>query len=142
MKSNKMIQNLLENWPTKVFSLLVAIGLYLVVSLFLVGSKKVEIPLEIIHPIGYEAVSTLDESVELIIRADQRYVSLINSSAIQAVADFSFVDSEGVASTRVQLMYKEELFNIDFSLSTNPEIIKVFYQEKDREDSPVDEVLL
>ena len=142
MKSNKMIQNLLENWPTKVFSLLVAIGLYLVVSLFLVGSKKVEIPLEIIHPTGYEAVSTLDESVELIIRADQRYVSLINSSAIQAVADFSFVDSEGVASTRVQLMYKEELFNIDFSLSTNPEIIKVFYQEKDREDSPTDEVLL
>ncbi|NCB01020.1 MAG: hypothetical protein EOM67_02500 [Spirochaetia bacterium] len=140
MKSNKTIKTILQNWPAKIFSLLIAIALYLVVTLSLVGSQTIEIPLKIIHPTGYEAVSTLEETVELTLKAQQKYLALINPRAIQAVADFSFVASTGVAVTQVALSYDESLFNIDVSLSTNPERIKVFYQKSEGENPLNDEV--
>lgn len=129
MKSNSTINNLLRNWPVKMFSFLIALALYLVVSLSLMGSVEVEIPLTVIHPTGYEALSIVDEKIELTIRAKQKYVALINPHAIKAIADFSFVHSEGVASSRVSFEYDTSLFDIDFSLTATPEYTRVFYQK-------------
>ncbi len=129
MKSNSTINNLLRNWPVKMFSFLTAVALYLVISLSFMGSVEVEIPLTIVHPVGYEALSIVDEKIELTIRAQQKYVALINPHAIKARADFSFVHSDGVATSRVLLEYDESLFDIDFSLIPNPEFIRVFYQK-------------
>ena len=137
MKSNKIINNLLQNWSVKMFSFLVAIALYIIITLSLLGSISVEIPLSVIHPKGYEALSIVDEKIELTIRAQQKYVALINPHAINAVADFSFVNSDGVASARVILEFDESLFDIDFSLFTNPEFIRVFYEKVQPSDDEV-----
>ena len=119
------------------FSFLVAIALYIIITLSLLGSISVEIPLSVIHPKGYEALSIVDEKIELTIRAQQKYVALINPHAINAVADFSFVNSDGVASARVILEFDESLFDIDFSLFTNPEFIRVFYEKVQPSDDEV-----
>lgn len=142
MKSNKNVDTLLRNWPIKMFSFLIALGLYLVVSLSLMDSVEVELPLTIIHPAGFEALSILDEKVELTIRTQQRYVALINPHAINATADFSYVHTDGVASSRVVLEYDESLFDIEFSLSANPDYIRVFYEKFEEEPPVSDEVVL
>jgi hypothetical protein len=142
MKSNKIINNLLRNWPVKMFSFLIALALYLVISLSLMGSLEVEIPITIIHPAGFEALSIVEDKVELTIRTQQKYVALINPNAITAIADFSFVHTDGVASSRVSLEYDESLFNIDISIIADPEFIRVFYQKVNEDAASSEEVVL
>ena len=50
MKLNDVWRAIMFNWPVKVFSLVLAIGLYLVVNYATMDQRKVEIPLQVLLP--------------------------------------------------------------------------------------------
>jgi hypothetical protein len=136
MKLNDLWRTILDNWPTKVFSLLLAIGVYLVISFATLNTRSVEIPLQVILPESYEATSTIAESVILRIRTDERYIGMIDPTAIDAVVDYSRVSQEGVASAPVLLHADPSFISIDVAFSTQPEMLRVFFKKKTQQ--PID----
>jgi YbbR domain-containing protein len=137
MKLNNLWRTILEDWPIKVISLLLATSLYLVINYATLDNRRVEIPLQVKIPVGYEATSTIPDSVMLHIKAEERFIGMINSSAITAVADFSTITSEGVATVPILIHAEASFIDIQVSLSTDPETIKVFFRKTERlqEDS-------
>lgn len=126
MKTNKIMRSLLFNWPVKIFSLLLAVGIYMVVNYATLDTRRVEIPLQVIMPSGYEASSNVPESVTLHIRADERYIGMVDSSAINATADFSKVADEGAFSAPILLDTQKSYMDIDVSFSTKPETVRLY----------------
>jgi hypothetical protein len=102
------------------------------------ATVTLQIPLTVIEPAGYSATSTVDDSVQLIINGDRKYIYLINPESIRAIADFSSVRESGVAIRNVMLEYDDSLFDIELTFSTNPQTIKIFYQENENPEE-VDE---
>ena len=78
MKPNNLWRAIIFNWPVKVFSLVLAIGIYLVVNYATLDQRKVDIPLQVVLPGGYEATSTILDSVTLVIRTDARHIGMID----------------------------------------------------------------
>jgi hypothetical protein len=131
MKMNNLLRTISHNWPIKVFSLLLAVALYLVIHFTTMATVTLFIPLRVIEPVGFSATSTVDDSVELSIYGDKKYIYLINPSAIEATADFSTVSKSGVATRDVMLSYDDTLFDIELNFTTDPESVKIFYQDND-----------
>ena len=131
MKLNKIMRSLLFNWPVKVFSLLLAVGIFMVVNYATLDTRRVEIPLEVIIPSGYEASSNVPTSVTLHIRADERYIGMVDSSAIKATADFSKIDGEGAFSAPVLLGAQKSYMNIEVAFSTDPETVRIYLVKTD-----------
>jgi pyridoxine 5'-phosphate synthase PdxJ len=140
MKLNDLWRTILDNWPIKVFSLLLAIGVYVIISFATLNTRTVEIPLEVRFPAGYEAASTVADSVMLHIRADERYIGMIDPTAIEAVVDYSWVSQEGVATAPVLLHAEPSFVSIDVSFTTQPETLRVLFKKKAQQqlDNPVD----
>lgn len=131
MKLNDVWRAIMFNWPVKVFSLVLAIGLYLVVNYATMDQRKVEIPLQVLLPAAFEATSTVPDSVTLVIKADARHIGMIDPSRISAVADFSAVDSEGAVSVPVLLVAERSYIALEVSLATDPETIRVYLSQVD-----------
>lgn len=127
MKLNNLWRTLMNNWVVKVFSLLLAIGVYLVINYATLDQRKVDIPLEVIMPTEYQAVSTVPHTVSLIIKTDSRYSALIDPWTVKATADFSHVDSEGVKSTAVILSTEGPYASTKVYFSTQPEVIRIYF---------------
>ena len=134
MKLNDMWRAIMFNWPVKMFSLVLAIGLYLVINYATLDQRKVEIPLQVRMPVGYEATSTVPASVMLIIKSDARHIGLIDPSAITAIADFSAVDSEGAVSVPVLLEADRSYLTVEVSLATDPEVVRVYFSQAETAD--------
>ena len=132
MKPNKLWRTMLFNLPVKVFSLLLAISIYLVVNYATLDQRTVEIPLHVILPEGFVATSTVPESVTLKIKADERYIGMVDSTAIKATVDYSMVDTEGVSSAPVVLAAQSSYFDIEISFSTDPETIRIYFQKSEK----------
>jgi hypothetical protein len=127
MKLNNLWRTLMNNWIVKVFSLLLAIGVYLVINYATLDQRKVDIPLEVIMPIKYQAVSTVPKTISLIIKTDSRYSSIIDPWTVKAKADFSNVDSEGVKSTAVILSTEGPYASTKVYFSSQPEVIRIYF---------------
>ncbi len=128
MKMNDITRGILTNWPIKVLSLLLAVLIYTVIHLTSLVTREVEIPLRVIHPEHYTAVSTVVQQVTLILTGDDEAMSALRTDAVDAVADFSAVNSEGVHERPVSLLYDNSLFDVDFSASTDPSVLKIYYE--------------
>ena len=128
MKLNKHLQNMLYHWPSKVLSLVFAICIYLFIQYSTIGARVVTIPLDVHLPAGYEAMSLVPDSVEVEIRGNDDIIYLINPNSIMASINFSFVQSEGIASAPVMLMYEENVFESGgVSVSPNPSPYRILF---------------
>lgn len=131
MKPNKIMRTLLFNWPIKVFSLLLAIGIYIVINYALLDTRVVEIPLQVVMPVAYEASSNVPTSVTLSMRADERYITMIDAAAVRAVADFSHVRAEGAFSAPIVLHAQKSFVDMEVAFSTDPETIRIYFVKSD-----------
>lgn len=131
MKPIKQLQNMLYHWPTKVISLVFAVFIYLFIQYSTMGARVVTIPLHVLLPSGYEAMSLVPDSVEVEIRGDEDIIYLIDPNAIQANLDFSFVQSAGIASAPVVLLYEENIFESGgISVSPNPSQYRILFNQQ------------
>ncbi|MFA5513359.1 MAG: hypothetical protein WDA17_00380 [Sphaerochaetaceae bacterium] len=135
MNSSTFWRALTNNWTVKVFSLLLAIGIFFVVNYATVDQKVIEIPLQIVMPQDYEAISTVPPNVNLIIRSDPRYTRLVDPYDFKAKVDFSFVQSDGVSSSPVLLTSDSNYKSMNLFFTTDPEIIRIYFVAKEQEST-------
>ena len=128
MKLNKHLQNMLYHWPAKVISLVFAVCIYLFIQYSTTGARIVTIPLDVQLPSGYVAMSLVPESVEVEIRGNEDVIYLIDPNSIKASIDFTFVQSEGIASAPVALLYEENIFESGgVSVSPTPSLHRILF---------------
>ena len=128
MKLNKNLQTILYHWPAKVLSLVFAICIYLFIQYSTIGARVVTIPLDVLLPTGYVAVSLVPESVEVKIRGDEDVIYLVDPNSILASIDFTFVHDEGISSAPIVLVYDENVFESGgVSVSPNPSQYRILF---------------
>ncbi len=131
MKLNKHLQNMLYHWPAKVISLIFAVFIYLFIQYSTTGARVVTILLDVQLPSGYEAMSLVPESVEVAIRGNEDVIYLIDPNSIMASINFTFVQSEGISSAPVMLMYEENVFESGgVSVSPNPSQYRILFNRE------------
>ncbi|MGD1832829.1 MAG: CdaR family protein [Sphaerochaetaceae bacterium] len=131
MKMNDLIRTIRHNWPVKVISFVLALAIYMVIHYTTMATSSYQIPLNVIEPEGYTIVSTVEQTVQLNVTGDKKYIYMVNPKAVTATADFSQVNESGVAVRNVILSYDDSLFDIDVTFSTDPESIKIFFEESE-----------
>ncbi len=75
MKMNDISRTVLNNWPIKVFSLILALCIYTIIHFTFIAERELEIPLDLILPAGYTAVSTVPDTVLVTLKGDDRDIS-------------------------------------------------------------------
>lgn len=132
MRQNKVIQSLLLNWPAKVFSLVLAILVYVFVQYASLDIRVVTIPLEVSLPAeGVAPQSKVPSEIEVEIKGKDSLIHLVNPSAIEASVDFSTVRGEGISVRNVVLEYERHLFDTShITFVANPVQIRIFFMSE------------
>ncbi len=131
MKANKHLQNILYHWQAKVISLVFALCVYLFIQYSTIGARVVTIPLDVVLPSGYEAMSLIPDSVDVEIRGNDDIIYLINPNSITASLDYSFVRSEGIFTAPVLLIYEENVFESGgVSVSPEPSQYRILFKKE------------
>ncbi len=130
MKS-KIVSTILQNWIPKIFSLLIALFIVLAVRFMNVNDRVVTLPLNVLLPEGYEAVSLVPDTVEAVITGPDSIIYLVDPSEISASADFSSVSGSGIARVPVMLEYQENIYTRDgLVVSARPSSVRILFEEK------------
>ena len=107
---NKALSSILQNWIPKIFSLLIALFIVITIRFMNVNDRVVTLPLEVILPENYKAVSLVPDTVDAVITGSDSIIYLVDPSAIKATADFSAVSVSGIAKVPVSLEYRDDIY--------------------------------
>ncbi len=133
MKHNsKGLSSFVSSWVPRVLSLMVAIFIFAAVRYFNMASRVVSIPLDVTLPdgAGVEPESLVPSSIDIVISGDDDLVYLIDPDSISAYADFSDVDSSGIARRAVSLTYAEEVFeDTALTVRADPDIVRILFRD-------------
>ncbi len=126
MKLNKVVQNILYNWPVKVLCLVCAMGIYLVVQYSSLSTRVLDIPLQFTPPENYVVNSLVPQTIEVRITGPDESIYRILPDRITASVDFSFVAKVGLSTALVMVDYQSVLEEIPgISITTKPASITV-----------------
>lgn len=131
MKFDKTSGRLFRDWQVKILCLIFAAFIYIMVAFESQGERVVTMPLEIIMPQGYQPTSIVPETASVVVRGSEKQIYLVDMSRVKLYADFSDVQSSGVASAAVNVDYTELLDYIgftDISIFTRPSVIKIYFE--------------
>ncbi len=128
---NKALSSILQNWIPKIFSFLIAVFIVLTVRFMNVNDRIVTLPLEVILPEGYTAVSLVPDTVDAVITGSDSIIYLVDPSEIKAKADFSSVSAPGIARVPVSLDYRDDVYTRDgLVVSAKPSSVRILFEEK------------
>ena len=131
MKQSKFLSGLLQNWIPKIFSLLIALFIVITIRFMNVNDRVVTLPLEVILPENYKAVSLVPDTVDAVITGSDSIIYLVDPSAIKATADFSAVSVSGIAKVPVSLEYRDDIYTRDgLVVSAQPSSVRILFEEK------------
>lgn len=130
-KSNKMT-SLISHVTPKVFSLLAAIVVFLVIEYFQMIDRKVVIPLRVELPSEnlLVAQSLIPDRVEVVISGSDKLVYLVEPDKIIAVADFSHITEPGIARVPVILNYDQDVFDsAELVVTATRPVVRILFKE-------------
>lgn len=130
-KSNKMT-SLISHVTPKVFSLLAAIVVFLVIEYFQMIDRKVVIPLRVELPSENQLVaqSLIPDRVEVVISGSDKLVYLVEPDKIIAVADFSHITEPGIARVPVILNYDQDVFDsAELVVTATRPVVRILFKE-------------
>lgn len=119
------------NWQIKIICLLVACLVFFCFELGMPGERKITMPLDVIFPENLEVTSLIPETVDVVVRGNEKQIYMVDVSRIKVYADFSSVKSAGVASAPVTIDYTDLLDYIsisDLTIYTDPSIVKLYFE--------------
>lgn len=126
-------KSIFANWQVKIICFVVALFIYIIVAYGIQTRRTITLPLEVVMPEGYKAVSVVPESADLVISGSENVIYLFDAQEFRLKADFSNVSNEGVASVPVTFEADELASHIDLTamtIYTNPSFIKVYFEKK------------
>lgn len=131
MSKNSFVQSLLYEWQVKLVCILLACCCYFIITFNSNQDRNVEVPLEVMLPANYESESLVPSSITLNINGSEDVIYLIDPALIKATADFSSVNSEGIAQKTVVLDYDEKAFRKGaITVKTVPSVVRISFKEK------------
>ncbi len=135
MKRNKTSSNegVFSNWQIKILCFIFAVVVFVLVYYTGLESRKVSLPLDVILPEKYEAVSVIPDTGNLIIMGDEKEIYLINPETIRLYADFSGINQDGIAIVPVEVDYDALKGLMDLSevyFRSSPLFVRVYFEEK------------
>lgn len=132
MKQSKSYSNLLSTWVPRVISFMLAALIFISIKYLGMADRTVTIPLEVILPSaeGIEAESLVPSAVDIVLSGNDNLVYLIDPDSIKATADFSAVNSAGIARVQVELDYNEEVYaDTALVVRADPDIVRILFKE-------------
>lgn len=135
MKRSKSSSNegFFSNWQVKILCFVFAVLVFVMVYYTGMETRRVSLPLDVILPENYEAVSVIPESSTLLVMGDGEDIYLINPDSVRLYADFSEVSRSGIAVVPVQVDYESLEDYIDLSdvyFRSSPLFVRIYFEEK------------
>ena len=106
---------LFSSWGAKIFAFLLAVAVVLLVEFSNITNRVVTIPLNVTLPENLTAESLVPETVDIVISGSERLIYLVDPANINASADFSEVNSSGIARVPVVLDFNQDVFRQQFA---------------------------
>ncbi|NLZ67520.1 MAG: hypothetical protein GX903_00725 [Spirochaetales bacterium] len=132
MKKNNKLSLVVSNVTPKVFSLLAAIIIFLVVQYFQMVDRRVVIPLQVKLPESSVVVpeSLVPKSIEIVISGTDKLVYLVEPDKIVAIADFTDITEVGIARVPVTLLYDQDVFDsAELVVTATKPIVRILFKE-------------
>ncbi|MCR5761043.1 MAG: hypothetical protein K6F82_03475 [Sphaerochaetaceae bacterium] len=135
MKRSKSSSNegFFSNWQVKILCFVFAVLVFVMVYYTGMETRRVSLPLDVILPENYEAVSVIPESSTLLVMGDGEDIYLINPDSVRLYADFSAVSRSGIAVVPVQVDYESLEDYVDLSevyFRSSPLFVRIYFEEK------------
>ncbi|HUX14464.1 MAG TPA: CdaR family protein [Spirochaetia bacterium] len=113
MKNSSLLDRLLQNWPVKVLALAAAVLLFFFNQLSRLEVRYFSVPLQIVVPAGYVPGAPYPSKVRVTLRGESTAIFRVLEEDVEAYADFSAHDTEGVFKEPIQIRKKGSALNID-----------------------------
>ena len=113
MNSKKLIIKIIENWPVKVLSIVLAFILFVFHRLNTMTTRPLSIPLSIETNSVLVPASAYPRSVRVTLRGEDNGIQSIADNDIEAYVDFTKYETAGLYSAPVQIRKKESALNIE-----------------------------
>jgi len=113
LNSRKLIEKIVENWPVKVLSIVLAFILFMFHRLNSMTTRPLSVPLTIETSSSLIPASAYPRSVRVTLRGEDNSVQSIADSDIEAYADFTRYETEGLYSAPVQIRRKESALGVE-----------------------------
>ncbi len=129
MKLDERIAKLLENWPAKVISLVVAIFIMFLYNLTRLDQRIITVPLNISQGRSYMPATEYPKTVRVSIRGDRDQIYRIRENDIVASLDLTRYTAEGVYRVPVKLERRGDAINYDpLELRADPTEIPITFE--------------
>jgi YbbR domain-containing protein len=113
LNSRKLIVKIIENWPVKVLSIVLAFILFMFHRLNTMTTRPLSVPLIVETNTELVPASAYPRSVRVTLRGEDSGIQSIADNDIEAYADLSRYETEGLYSAPVQIRRKESALDIE-----------------------------
>ncbi|MDR0457362.1 MAG: hypothetical protein LBH20_11860 [Treponema sp.] len=113
MNARKLIIKIIENWPVKVLSIVLAFILFVFHHLNTMTTRPLSVPLTIETNSALVPASVYPRSARVTLRGEDNGIQSIVDSDIEAYVDLSKYETEGFYSAPVQIRKKESALGIE-----------------------------
>ncbi len=129
MKLDQRITKLLENWPAKVISLVVAIFIMFLYNLTRLDQRVITVSLNISQGRSFVPATEYPKTVRVSIRGDRDQIYRIRENDIVANLDLTRYNAEGVYRVPVKLERRGDAANFDpLELRADPAEIPITFE--------------
>ena len=121
LNSRKLIDKIVENWPAKVLSIALAIILFVFHRMNTLTTRPLSVPLTIESGAALIPAGPYPQNVRLVLRGEDDSIKSIAEGDIEAYADFSRHETEGLYHAPVQIRRKGSALGIEqLEMSVKP----------------------
>jgi len=113
LNSKKLIIKIIENWPVKVLSIVLAFILFVFHRLNTMTTRPLSVPLTIETNSALVPASAYPRSVRVTLRGEDNGIQSIADNDIEAYVDLTRHETGGLYSAPVQIRKKESALNIE-----------------------------
>ncbi len=113
MKNSSLLQRLMQNWPVKILAVAAAVLLFFFNQLSRLEVRYFSVPLQLVLPNGYVPAAAFPSKVRVTLRGESDAIFRVLEEDIEAYANFSPHDGEGVFKEPIQIRKKGTALNID-----------------------------
>jgi len=129
MSLNTRTSKLLENWPAKVISLVIAIFIMFIYNLTRLDQRVITVPLNVSQGHSYVPATEYPKTIHVVIRGERDQIYRIRESDIVATLDLARYNEVGVFRVPVKLERRSDALNIDpLELRADPAEIPVSFE--------------
>jgi hypothetical protein len=113
LNSRKLIIKIIENWPVKVLSIVLAFILFVFHRLNTMTTRPLSVPLIVETSSALVPASAYPRTVRVTLRGEDNSIQSIADNDIEAYVDLARYETEGLYSAPVQIRRKESALDIE-----------------------------